>query len=126
MSIVRINVLEVPEGHGEELERRFANRAGEVEKTPGFESFELLRPTDGSGRYFVYTRWESEEAFDAWVSSERFERGHAQSAEEQPEDAAAPHGEDTPHGHGGSGGQRPAATGSELLAFDVVLSAEAG
>ena len=25
MSVVRINVIEVPEGRGEELERRFAN-----------------------------------------------------------------------------------------------------
>lgn len=124
MSVVRINVLEVPEGRGEELERRFANRAGEVEKTPGFESFELLRPTDGSNRYFVYTKWESQDAFDAWVSSERFQKGHAQSSEDSAsEDGAS---EDSDGDAGSPHGQRPAATGSELLSFEVVLSAEAG
>ena len=103
MSIVRINVLEVPEGRGEVLEQRFWQRAGEVEKTPGFESFELLRPTDGSNRYYVYTRWESEEAFESWMNSQRFEEGHARA------------GQDAPGG--------PAASGSDLLSFDVVLSA---
>ena len=33
--------------HADELVKRFANRAGEVSKMPGFEAFELLRPTDG-------------------------------------------------------------------------------
>lgn len=107
MSVVRINVLEVPEGGGEELERRFAQRAGEVDQTPGFEAFELLRPTDGSNRYFVYTRWASQDAFEAWTSSQRFERGHARSGE-----SAQP-------------GGGPVATGSELLAFDVVLHSTA-
>ena len=104
MSVVRINVLEVPDGMAEVLEERFANRAGEVDRTPGFEAFELLRPTDGSNRYFVYTRWADEASFDAWMESRQFQQGHAQ----QPE------------------GQRPAATGNELMAFDVVLRSEAG
>lgn len=107
MSVVRINVLEVPDGGGEELERRFSQRAREIDQTPGFEAFELLRPTDGSNRYFVYTRWASEEAFEAWTSSQRFQRGHAQA------DRPAP----------SSGG--PVATGSELLGFDVVLTSHA-
>jgi heme oxygenase (mycobilin-producing) len=41
VSVVKINVLQVPEGRGEMLEQRFAARAGEVEKVDGFESFEL-------------------------------------------------------------------------------------
>lgn len=103
MSVVKINVLTVPEERREVLEERFASRAGEVESTPGFESFDLLRPTDGSDRYFVVTRWESEEAFEAWMASQAFQKGHAQSGEGQP----------------------PAASGSELLSFEVVLGATA-
>jgi heme-degrading monooxygenase HmoA len=98
MSIVVINAIEVPEGRGAELEERFRARAGEVEKAPGFLGFELLRPTAGERRYFVYTRWESEEAFRAWRESAAFGRGHG-------------------------GGERPVGTGSALLQFDVVLSA---
>ena len=29
----------------------------------GFEGFELLRPVEGDHRYYVYTRWRSEEDF---------------------------------------------------------------
>jgi heme-degrading monooxygenase HmoA len=99
MSVVRINALTVPAGAGDELESRFRHRLGEVEKMPGFESFELLRPDDGD-TWYVYTRWESTEAFQGWVKSEAFSRGHAQTSE------------------------NPVAHASELLSFDVVLSAQ--
>ncbi len=98
MSIVRINALSVPGDAGEELETRFRRRVGEVEKMPGFESFELLRPEQGD-TWYVYTRWESVEAFQGWVESEAFQRGHSQTRD------------------------RPVAHASELLSFDVVLSA---
>ena len=48
-------------------------RAGAVEKTPGFEWFELLRPLEGTDQYLVYTRWSSEEedcSAWSWVSSQ--------------------------------------------------------
>jgi heme-degrading monooxygenase HmoA len=101
VSVVKINVLSVPEPMRDTLEERFSSRAGEVDTTPGFESFELLRPTDDSDEYFVVTRWESDEAFQAWMDSRAFQQGHAQSGQ----------------------GQRPAAADSRLLSFDVVLSA---
>jgi heme oxygenase (mycobilin-producing) len=113
VSVVKINVLQVPEGRGEVLEQRFAARAGEVEKVDGFESFELLRPTEGFDRYLVVTRWRDEEAFQGWLSSQAFQQGHAQSAGDQ----AASGG-----GHPGQGGG-PAATGSELWGFEIVTSA---
>src|SRR5215212_2227908 len=98
--VVKINAIEVAPGRGAELEQRFARRAGEVETMPGFLGFELLRPVEGETRYFVYTRWESEDAFRSWVSSDAFTRGHAQAARE-------------------SGG-RAVAHGSALLGFEVV------
>lgn len=76
MSVVRINAITVPAERAEEFEARFAARAGEVAKSPGFEAFELLRPSDDRGVYLVYTRWESQAAFDAWVESAAFQRGH--------------------------------------------------
>jgi heme-degrading monooxygenase HmoA len=80
--VVKINAIEVTEGRGPELEERFAKRAAEVEGMPGFLGFELLRPAKGETRYFVYTRWESEEDFRAWVESSAFTRGHAQAAKD--------------------------------------------
>jgi heme-degrading monooxygenase HmoA len=84
MSIVRINAITVPKDKGDELERRFAARAGEVAKSPGFEAFELLRPTDEREEFLVYTRWRSEEDFDAWANSAAFAKGHRAHAKEGP------------------------------------------
>ena len=104
MSVVKINAITVPEGRGPELEERFAHRAAAVENAPGFEGFELLRPVEGETRYFVYTRWESEEAFLNWFNSQDFQRGHAQ-ANQEPR------------------AQAPVGTGADLLSFEVVTSA---
>ena len=104
MSVVKINAIEVPEGMGDKLEERFAARAGEVENMPGFEGFELLRPTGEEKRYFVYTRWDSEESFQAWVQSSAFTRGHAQASADR--------------------GEKPVAHGSALLEFEVVQKVE--
>ena len=57
MSIVKINAISVPADKQERFEERFQGRAGAVEKTPGFEWFELLRPLEGTDQYLVYTRW---------------------------------------------------------------------
>ncbi|MBA3621498.1 MAG: antibiotic biosynthesis monooxygenase [Actinomycetota bacterium] len=84
MSFVAINVLTVPEAKRETLEQRFASRAGEVDKMDGFEAFELLRPVHGQDAYLVYTRWDSQTSFQAWLDSQAFDQGHAQHAEGGP------------------------------------------
>jgi heme-degrading monooxygenase HmoA len=95
MAVVKINAIEVPEGAGPELEKRFAARKHAVDSQPGFLGFELLRPVAGENRYFVVTHWESDEAFKAWSAGPAAE-AHA--------------------------GQRknPVATGASLLEFEVV------
>lgn len=99
MTIVKINAIDIPAGAGAELEKRFAARAGAVENSPGFLGFELLRPVAGETRYFVYTKWETEEDYQAWA------QGPARAA------------------HAGSGDRpAPVATGANLLEFEVVLS----
>ncbi len=120
MSVVKINAVDVPEGMGEEFVQRFAKRAGAVENQPGFEEFLLLRPTDEHRRFFVFTRWESEEAFEAWMSSRDFAAAHAQAG-----DAASQAGPGHGEGHGqpegqAHGGGGPVAASAELLAFEVV------
>ena len=83
------------------LAKRFAARAGEVSKSPGFEAFELLRPSDDKDTFLVYTRWSSQADFDAWVSSPAFE-----------------------HGHKAHSTQGPVSSHSELWSFDVVQREE--
>ena len=100
MSVVKINAIAVREDAGAELEKRFAARLGAVENMPGFEGFELLRPTKGEDRYFVYTRWATEEDFQNWLNSQQFQHGHS--------------------GDAGSQQRPPVGTDSALLEFEVV------
>ncbi|MBM7771465.1 heme-degrading monooxygenase HmoA [Actinokineospora baliensis] len=99
MAVVKINAIEVPEGAGPELEKRFAARLGAVDGQPGFLGFELLRPVSGETRYFVYTRWASEADFQAWMA------GSAKEA------------------HSGERA-KPVGTGSSLLEFEIVQAAD--
>jgi heme-degrading monooxygenase HmoA len=103
MAVVKINAIEVPEGAGPELEKRFAARADSVKDSPGFLEFNLLRPVAGDNRYFVYTRWESEEAFQAWAQGPSRQQ-HA----------------------GGEGRPKPVSTGASLLEFEVVQHITSG
>ncbi|MBI2169101.1 MAG: antibiotic biosynthesis monooxygenase [Actinobacteria bacterium] len=89
MSVVVINAITVPTDRAEEFEARFASRAGEVSSMPGFEAFELMKPTDGRDVFLVYTRWESAEAFQNWMSSPAFQHGHRQHDAQGPVGSAS-------------------------------------
>jgi heme-degrading monooxygenase HmoA len=133
VSVVKINVLQVPAERAEMLEQRFAARAGEVETVDGFESFDLLRPTEGTDRYLVVTRWRDEDAFQAWMASPAFTKGHAQSAGDAPPASDAGPADGAPTGGTTAEGVPaqtppsgpPAAMGSELWGFEIVTSATA-
>ncbi|HUW04498.1 MAG TPA: antibiotic biosynthesis monooxygenase family protein [Acidimicrobiales bacterium] len=101
MTVIRINAITVPAEAGDELARRFAARAGAVDGQPGFEGFELLKPTDDRSEWLVITRWADVESFDAWVESRAFQHGHQNA--------------DKPAAHGG-----PVSTSSELWSYEVV------
>lgn len=112
MSVVKINAITIPEGMGPQLEGRFAGRAKMVEAFEGFEDFQLLRPTpdqeSGEDRYFVYTRWASEENFQAWMDSQDFAKGHGTG---QADGNTTPEGEQA---------RKPVAQGADLFSFTVV------
>jgi heme oxygenase (mycobilin-producing) len=73
--LIVMNVVQVSEQRREAFERAFLERESHVHEAPGFAGFELLR-RDRDGEYIVLTRWESEEAFKAWASSDSFKRSH--------------------------------------------------
>jgi heme-degrading monooxygenase HmoA len=116
MSVVKINAIHVPQGHGAELEKRFAARKHAVDGSKGFEGFQLLRPVKGDDRYFVVTTWDSEESFQEWRDN------GAQAAHAGSGHAAGAHagGTGDQPGHGAEGAPKPVATGAELLEFEVV------
>ncbi|PRZ42988.1 heme-degrading monooxygenase HmoA [Antricoccus suffuscus] len=94
---MKINAISVPDGAGPELEKRFAARKHAVDSSPGFEGFQLLRPTKGETRYFVVTTWETEEAFRDWADK-RAPAAHTAA----------------------QNGQSVVATGADLLEFEIV------
>ena len=105
MSIVRINALNVPPQAGEEIAKRFAARADSLAEVPGFEGFELLKPTgEEETRWFVYTRWADEESYAAWRDGDGARNDHAGEGEsEQP--------------------RTPVSMGATLLEFDDAVEA---
>lgn len=90
MTVVKINVISVPGGSGDELAKRFAARAGAVDNQDGFEGFELLQPTDERTQWLVITRWRDEEAFQGWLNSPAFAHGHRSAAERAGGEAPTP------------------------------------
>lgn len=66
MTFVNITALTFPAGAQEEIEKRFADRKKAVDAAPGFQGFELLRPQFGEERYFVVTRWDSQDSYQQW------------------------------------------------------------
>ncbi len=73
--IAIFNSLPVKEGAADEIVERFAESRGSVQGFPGFVSMEVLR-SEGAEEVLVVTRWESREAFDAWVASDEFKKAH--------------------------------------------------
>lgn len=107
MTVIKINAITVPADSGDELARRFAARAGAVDGQPGFEGFELLRPTDDRHVWLVVTRWADEDSFQAWVRSRSFADGHGGRP-----DASGPAG-------GSAGGRPTVGVAAELWSYEV-------
>ncbi|MEO4054562.1 antibiotic biosynthesis monooxygenase [Solibacillus sp. CAU 1738] len=62
------------------FENRFLNRAGSIDKEPGFIAFRLLRPLD-SNTYIVMTQWAGPASFEAWKTSQAFKQAHSNKGE---------------------------------------------
>ncbi len=73
------NRIYVKQEYAEAFEARFRDRAGLVDKMPGFVSNVVLRPVNEGDPYVVFTVWQGRENFLNWVRSDEFVKGHAQS-----------------------------------------------
>lgn len=71
------NRIPVAEGYEEMFEERFRNRAGQIDKQPGFVRMQVLKPDSPDTPYLVQTTWESKDAFEGWVGSEDFKVAHS-------------------------------------------------
>jgi heme-degrading monooxygenase HmoA len=77
--ITAMNRIYVAPEYAEQFEERFRTRAGLVDGMPGFVWNKVLRPVNPGDPYVVMTLWDSRAAFDAWVKSDAFTKGHARS-----------------------------------------------
>ncbi|MBO0769613.1 MAG: antibiotic biosynthesis monooxygenase [Solirubrobacterales bacterium] len=68
MTAVKINVIQVPDGGGPDLERRFGENISRAVGAPGFLGAELLRPEQGN-KYFSVSRWETEDHFRTFAGN---------------------------------------------------------
>ena len=108
MSLVKINALEIPPRAGDEIIKRFTARMNSLADVAGFEGFELLRPTgETETRWFVYTRWSDQAAYEAWRDGDGARASHAQ-----------------PSAESGEAPQKPVSMGATLLEFEVAVAAE--
>jgi heme-degrading monooxygenase HmoA len=73
------NRIYVKAEYSEAFEKVFRERAGLVDKMPGFISNQVLRPVNEGDPYVVFTIWKSRQEFLNWVRSDEFVKGHAQS-----------------------------------------------
>ena len=60
----------------DEFENRFRQRVGQIDLQAGFGSMQILKPVSEGAPYVVFTTWQDEAAFEAWIHSEDFKLSH--------------------------------------------------
>jgi heme-degrading monooxygenase HmoA len=76
--IVSMFHIQVPEVAIAGFERSWTQRAGMVDKMPGFGGLEVLKDGSQPGAYIVLTRWQRKDDYERWANSEEFVAGHQQ------------------------------------------------
>lgn len=74
------NRIMVNPGFEDAFAERFRQRAGQVEKQPGFVSLQVLKPAREGAPWVVMTHWQDKAAFEAWVESEDFKLAHREQS----------------------------------------------
>jgi heme oxygenase (mycobilin-producing) len=80
---VVMNNIPVSEDGRQVFEHRFKNRAGFIEKEPGFVALRVLRPIN-SDTYVILTIWEKQSDFLKWKNSSSFQEAHSHSGSKPP------------------------------------------
>ena len=71
------NRVPVASGWEETFEERFRQRAGQIDKQPGFLRMQILKPVSDESPFVVLTTWQDKTTFEAWVGSEDFKLAHS-------------------------------------------------
>jgi heme-degrading monooxygenase HmoA len=71
------NRVPVASGWEETFEERFRQRAGQIDKQPGFLRMQILKPVSDESPFVVLTTWQDKASFESWVGSEDFKLAHS-------------------------------------------------
>lgn len=71
------NRVPVAAGYQDMFEERFRNRAGQIDKQPGFVRMQVLKPDMPDTPFLVQTTWRDKASFEAWLKSEDFRTAHS-------------------------------------------------
>ena len=67
MSFIVANRVFLKPAFNDEFEKRFKERAGQIDTQIGFVSMQVLRPKSNDTPYVILTQWVDEQAFKNWV-----------------------------------------------------------
>ncbi len=81
-NFVAINYINCKEHYVKRFEELFATRAGAIDKMPGFNFMEVLKPKESGDNYLIVSHWDSEESFKKWTGSPEFIEGHKRGFED--------------------------------------------
>lgn len=79
---VAINYITCKDHYRSRFEELFGSRAHAIDRMPGFNFMEVLKPSDGGNIYLIVSHWDSEEAFKDWTKSDEFLEGHKRGFED--------------------------------------------
>ncbi|MFN3684514.1 MAG: antibiotic biosynthesis monooxygenase family protein [Fimbriimonadaceae bacterium] len=82
---VAVNSIRCEPEYIQRFEELFSSRARAIDEMDGFLGMRVLRPTQEGEPYLVVSFWTSGEAFQSWVGSEAFRRGHQRAFEDMEE-----------------------------------------
>ncbi len=73
---IAINYITCKEEYKERFEMLFSTRAKAIDRMPGFQKMQVLKPIDGKSEYLIISHWDTEEQFRKWTNSPEFLEGH--------------------------------------------------
>jgi heme-degrading monooxygenase HmoA len=79
---VAINYISCKDHYKPRFEELFGSRAHAIDRMPGFQNMEVLKPDDGKSEYLIVSHWDSQESFKKWTSSPEFLEGHKRGFED--------------------------------------------
>ncbi len=79
---VAINYIQCDADYQTRFEELFGTRAKAIDRMPGFQFMNVLKPKGAGDPYLIVSFWDSEEQFKAWTNSPEFIEGHKRGFED--------------------------------------------